>query len=285
MSELLPVSWPALATGLASLNRSGARRYFRFDYATVPEPVAGEGWVSLGSLFTADQVAERAGADPVASLGIDELTGTMVFHALAVPLVDLAVSLLTVAELVVDVAPAAVLVRFDGPSVIEVALRSRTAAATMATTATTATGGDQVAQWLVAGLEPLVDAVVPHDPALRWGAVADLVVVIANARARAHGLDAEAGWAASETVVTGLRNRRPHPQYRPGRVMVPAADPAGGMAVLARRSTCCEWYRAARHLGEDSVTEARCADCPSLDPAVNVVRLAALAKSGDLANP
>ena len=41
----------------------------------------------------------------------------------------------------------------------------------------------------------------------------------------------------------------------------------------------------ARQLGEDSVTEARCADCPALDPAVNVVRLAALAKSGDLANP
>ena len=279
MSGPLPVSSPTLATGLASLNRSGARRYFRFDHATVPEPLAGEGWVSLGSLFTADQVAERARADPVASLGIDELTGTMVFHALAVPLVDLAVSLLTVAGLVVDVAPAMVWVRFGGPSVIEVALHSRTAAATMVT------GGDQVAQWLVAGLEPLVDAVVPHDPALRWGAVADLVVVIANARARAHGLDAEAGWAASETVVTGLRNRRPHPQHRPGRVMVPAADPAGGMAVLARRSTCCEWYRAARHLGEDSATEARCADCPSLEPAVNVARLAALAKSGDLANP
>ena len=279
MSGPLPVSSPTLATGLASLNRSGARRYFRFDHATVPEPLAGEGWVSLGSLFTADQVAERARADPVASLGIDELTGTMVFHALAVPLVDLAVSLLTVAGLVVDVAPAMVWVRFEGPSVIEVALHSRTAAATMVT------GGDQVAQWLVAGLEPLVDAVVPHDPALRWGAVADLVVVIANARARAHGLDAEAGWAASETVVTGLRNRRPHPQHRPGRVMVPAADPAGDVAVLARRSTCCEWYRAARHLGEDSVTEARCADCPALDPAVNVVRLATLAKSGDLANP
>ena len=124
---------------------------------------------------------------------------------------------------------------------------------------------------MVHALEPLAQAVEPHDPALRWGAVADLVAVLAAARIRAHQLDPDAIWARADDVIAALRALRPHPIEVPGR--------------LGRRSTCCEWYRAARHLGEPSVTDARCADCPSLDPAVNVVRLAALAQSGDLANP
>ncbi len=256
----------SLAVALAALHHPAARRRYRLaddaDFLTVAAD--DRGWRPLGGLFTREAVAERGAEDPVTSLGFAELTGTMTFHALAVPLVDLVVSLLLVSDLLVEPLPGVVLVRFEGPKVIEVALDPSSSTVDAPT-------ADQVADALVASLDPLVGAIEPQEPALRWGAVADLVCVLAAARIRAHELDPEATWERMDGVVAGLRARRPHPTEAPGRV--------------GRRSTCCEWYRAARQLGEPSITDARCADCPSLDPIVNVVRLAALAESGDLANP
>ena len=256
----------ALATALAALNHPASRRTYRVaedaDFLATEEE--DQGWRPLGGLLTREAVVEQTAADPVASLGIAELTGTMAFHALAVPLVDLVVGLVLVANATVDPIPGVVLVRFQGPSVIEVALDPSSVLVANPT-------AEEIAIGLAGALDPLVAAVEPHDAALRWGALADLICVVAGARLRAHGLDADNTWDRAESIVAGLRSHRPHPTEAPSR--------------LGRRSTCCEWYRAARHLGEPSVADARCADCPSLDPAVNASRLAALAEAGDLANP
>lgn len=257
---------PALAPALAALNHPPSRRTYRVaadaDFLATEE--GDQGWRPLGGLFTREAVVEHAAADPVASLGIAELTGTMVFHALAVPLVDLVVGLVLVSNATVDPIPGVVLVRFQGPSVVEVALDASSVLIAEPT-------AEQLALALAGALDPLVAVVEPHDAALRWGALADLVCVVAGARLRAHGLDPDDTWDRAEGIVASLRSDRPHPTEAPGRP--------------GRRSTCCEWYRAARHLGETSVADARCADCPSLDPAVNASRLAALAEAGDLANP
>jgi hypothetical protein len=262
---------PALADVVASLEHPGARR--RFGVGPGPE---GDGWRSFASACTPAAVADRAAADPVARLGIDELSGAMAFHGPAAGLVDLVVSALVVRGVGLLIDAEQVAVRFEGPSVV--AARVAVAALVAGPRAAPVVAGS-----LVGALGPLVAAVAPHDEALRWGAVADLVAVVAAGRCRAQGLDAEATWAVADAVVAALRELRPHPAAGPARLAVEGPD--GRPLALARRSTCCQWYRAARHLGKDSVADARCADCPSLDPATNAARLAALARSGDLAVP
>lgn len=258
-------------------------------------------------------MAERQATDPVAALSIEELTASMAFHALAVAVVDLAVGLAVTAGRLVPVDPGDLLVRLEGVSVVEVVvpvdrdnLRSAVAVGTFPDRVGRASRGGcasevddvvsvagpadvadlpgRLASWLVAALDPLVAAVEPVEPAQRWGAVADLVAVLALVRQRLHHLPIEAVWATVSAVIDELRALRPHPTERPTRLAVPVAG-CGDPLALARRSTCCQWHRAARQLDEGSVADARCADCPSLDAATSVTRLAALAACGDLAAP
>lgn len=237
-------------------------------------------------------MAERRATDSVAALGIDELSAYLAFHALAVAVVDLGVGLLLTAGRVVPVEPSDLLVRFDGASVVDVVVPADNVAAVVhghvghrdRVDPDAAERPGRLASWLVLALGPLVAAVEPVEPAPRWGAVADLVAILALVRQRAHDLPADEVWSTAMAVVDELRSLRPHPAERPTRLAVPS--PSGGEPLLlARRSTCCQWYRAARRLDEASVADARCADCPSLEPGTNVARLAMLAYRGDLAAP
>ena len=63
-----------------------------------------------------------------------------------------------------------------------------------------------------------------------------------------------------------------------------AADPVAALDIDELTASMAFHARAARRLDE-AVADARCADCPSLDAATNVARLAALAACGDLAAP
>ncbi|MCU1499432.1 MAG: hypothetical protein JWM47_3385 [Acidimicrobiales bacterium] len=259
-----------LAALLAALDHPGARRRFT---ATPGGPPDGVDWVPWG--------AARPEA-PVAGLGIGipELTGSMAFHGLAAPVVDLATSLFVTSGVTVELDAEGLWVRSEGPSVTEVAVDGGRPVREV--------DADEVAAALADVLDPAVAGVEPHDEPLRWGSVADLVTVIALARGRAHGLDPDETWARAAAVVAGLRARRPHPDATPERLRVTGPD--GAPLTLTRRSTCCQWYRAARQPADatgagPSVTDARCADCPSLEAATNIARLAALAASGGLANP
>lgn len=267
---------PSISATLTGLEHPGARRRFRPARAG---DTADPGLVSVADLLDPAAVARRRVADPVATLGIEELTGSMAFHAVAAPLVDLAVGALVTADVVLEAIPGELLLRVEGVGAVEVVVPAE---ATVAPAAA-ADGPAAVADWLVRALDPLVPLVAPVDEALRWGAVADLAVVLALGRQRAQALPVDRTWARAIAVVAELRARRPHPGTGPTRLAVPGPD--GVELALARRSTCCQWHRAARHLGEPSVADARCADCPSLDEAVNVARLTALAAAGDLAAP
>lgn len=263
----------ALVAALAALEHPGARRRFRVAAPGDAAPT----FSAIADLRTPAAVAERRAADPVAALGIEELTGSMAFHALAAPLVDLAVGLLVVDGSMLDGDPGCLLARTEGTAVVEVAVP-----AGVVLLPAGPDGADRVAAWLVDALDPIVALIAPIDAPLRWGAVADLVTVLALGRSRVHGLPAERAWALAVATVAGLRSRRPHPVAVPTRLAVPG--PGGAVLALAHRCSCCQWHRAARHLGE-SVADARCADCPSLDGAVAVDRLAALAADGRLAVP
>lgn len=277
-----PAAWsagsgpsPSLAEVLAAIEHPAARRRFR----AAPDASVGPGWTVLGDELAPERIAARAAADPVASLGIGELTASMAFHALAVAPVDLLVAALVVADVVLTVDPGAVLLRHEGTGVAEAAIEAAVA------TPSGDDGTDRVAAALVDLLDPLAVGVVPLDVPARWGAVADLVAVLGSVRRRDHRLDVDRTWQAIDGVVDGLRARRPHPDERPVRLDGPAGPDGGQRLGLARRSTCCQWYRAARHLGEPSVADARCADCPSLDVATNLARLDALAAADGLARP
>lgn len=263
---------PSLAEVLAAIDHPAARRRFR------AAPV-GPGWTVLGDELAPERIAARTAADPVAQLGIGELTASMAFHALAVAPVDLLVAALVVADVVLAVDPGAVLLRHEGTGVAEVGIGSAVPSPSGDD------GPDRVAAALVDLLDPLAVGVLPLEVPARWGAVADLVAVLGSVRRRDHRLDVDRTWEAIDGVVDGLRARRPHPDERPVRLDGPAGPGGDRWLGLARRSTCCQWYRAARHLGEASVAEARCADCPSLDRTVNIARLGALAATDDLARP
>ncbi|MBA3281742.1 MAG: hypothetical protein H0U29_05880 [Acidimicrobiia bacterium] len=295
-----------LAAALATLDHPAARRRF------VAENHSGGGGrddggrpdrVTWAQFIDPVAVARRRAADQIDGLGIAELTGAMAFHAVAVPVVDLVVSLLVVYGCAIDLDPYDLVLGMDGDRVVEVVVPEAAVRAVFSDPAgptAVAAGGigtgwlvdasaddlaDRVAALLIAALDPVVALVEPVDAAHRWGAVADLVAVLAAGRQRAQHLPVEPTWAAIYRVVASLRDRRPHPAERPGRLAVPAPAGGGQVLALARRSTCCQWYRASRPLGEPSAANARCADCPSLDPDTNVSRLAALARTGDLGRP
>ncbi len=293
MPAPVPAAAPSLDEVLTSLQHPGARRRFGVgpgggraiagrraaDHDRVGPGGDHEARPTLAAWAASGGPAARTAADPVAALDIVELSGALSFHGPAAAVVDLVVSALVVRGVVLAVGPADVTLGFEGPNVVEALV-----APAIAPSAAGADGPARCAAALVAALDPLVDVVVPHDPELRWGAVADLAVVLAAGRARAHALDDDATWATALELVEHLRHARPHPVDPPVRLAVPVGEGEPPLA-LARRCSCCQWHRAARHLGEASVADARCADCPSLDPAANVARLAALARRGDLVLP
>ncbi|QXC61134.1 hypothetical protein KSP35_22955 [Aquihabitans sp. G128] len=262
---------------LAALAHPDARRRFVVAPATGSAPEA-DGWVRYDDLASAAAVRVRRRTDPVAGLGIEELTAAMAFHAVAVPVVDLAVSLLVLGGPQVRLRGRRLWARSEGHAVTEVAVDPEAfGPAEPASADPDAAAADLVA---VLGAAASLDE---GDVALRWGAVADLVVVLALVAARRHGRDQQVVRAQADAVVAGLRARRPHPDRPPGALAVPG--PTGDVLVLAHRSTCCQWHRAARALDAATVAEARCADCPSLDAATCTARLAALAADGGLGEP
>lgn len=282
-----------LGPALDAPHHSGARRRFVLAGSVVSEP--GE---PLSGLLDSPSSVRRHFASSVAHLGSAELIGAMTFHGVAVALVDLAVSLQILSGCALDLDPRRILVHIDNGSIVLIAVPhagsdslhvdvsgpSGWAAGFPGAVPVSDRGlADHVAAWLVCALTPLAEQVEPIDPAARWGAVADLVAVLTAQHQRDHALPVDETWARVDAVVAGLRARRPHPHEAPGRLMVAGGD--GPDLALTRRSTCCQWYRAARDLGGVSVSEARCADCPALDPATNRARLGALARAGRLVAP
>lgn len=246
-----PPSPRVVAATVGRLDASSAWRRFEVD-----EP--GEGWVRL-----ADRLGDAGGLDAwyrtelaATARGHADLAGALIVYRLAGALAELVAGPLLDQRRCLELAPAAISLRFGDAARLDALSVSAPVAAVLAGDPDAGSPGSRVVaapadmpamavDGLMAVFGPLAHAVRARAPfGLRgmWGTLADHLAEVAVRRAREQGRDVEAAWSAVSALIADLAAREPLLRARPRRQ---AVRWPGGTDLLVAKGTCCLIYKAA----------------------------------------
>lgn len=130
-----------------------------------------------------------------------------------------------------------------------------------------------VAAEATAVLDPIFAAVrrlAPFGRRGMWGGVADAIASSAVAAALRHRASTNLAFDDAAEFIAALAARAPLLRVRPTKLEV--ARPDGTGTVVARRGTCCLYYKI--EPGADPAGEGYCTSCPLLEPASQQQRFA-----------